>query len=171
MERWRPIPDARGYEVSNLGRVRSKDRVVVTSRGPRSVKGRVLKATPNTDGYLMVNVGGRNQTVHRLVLAAFVGPCPDGQEARHLNGNRADNRLANLAWGTRAQNEADRERHGGVLFGVRHPNTRLTPADDRDILLQYEQGTPQRVLAARYGVGQATISRALRRAREHRQLR
>jgi hypothetical protein len=50
--------------------------------------------------------------VHSLVILAFVGPRPDGEQVRHLNGNPADNRLTNLAYGTQSQNQQDSLRHG-----------------------------------------------------------
>ena len=46
--------------------------------------------------------------VHRLVLEAFVGPCPEGMECRHLEGDTANNALSNLAWGTPQENAADK---------------------------------------------------------------
>jgi hypothetical protein len=59
--------------------------------------------------------------VHHLVLEAFVGPCPPGQEARHVNDNdRANNALSNLAWGTHRENCADRDRHGATARGDRN---------------------------------------------------
>jgi hypothetical protein len=66
---------------------------------------------------------------HHLVLETFVGPCPTGMECRHLNGDRSDNRLANLCWGTKVENAADRERHGTQPRGSKIPWSRLTEAD------------------------------------------
>lgn len=64
-------------------------------------------------GHLRVSVdGGRRPYVHQLVAEAFIGPTPDGMEVRHLNGAYNDNRLSNLAYGTRAQNVADSIAHG-----------------------------------------------------------
>jgi hypothetical protein len=87
-------------------------------------KGRIRRdrwkqmSTPlNTTGYPNLNLvppEGRSYKtfrVHRLVLLAFVGPPPDGQECRHLNGIRTDARLVNLAWGTKAENAEDRRQH------------------------------------------------------------
>lgn len=75
----------------------------------------MLKAARDKDGYRHVTLssGRRRERAHvaRLVLLAFAGPCPEGHEALHGNGRRWDNRLANLRWGTRPQNRADRERH------------------------------------------------------------
>ncbi|MDE2095631.1 MAG: HNH endonuclease [Patescibacteria group bacterium] len=64
--------------------------------------------------------------VHRLVLEAFIGPCPPGMECRHLNGNRSDNRLENLCWGTRIENVEDKRKHGTILRGEMNPNAKLT---------------------------------------------
>jgi len=64
--------------------------------------------------------------VHQLVLSAFVGPCPDGMQCCHNNGNRADNRLTNLRWDTPKSNSADRHKHGTVPFGARSGRAKLT---------------------------------------------
>jgi hypothetical protein len=50
--------------------------------------------------------------VHHLVLVAFDRPCPDGQEARHLNGDAFGNCWRNLAWGTHIENIQDCIKHG-----------------------------------------------------------
>ncbi len=73
----------------------------------------------NTNGYYRVTLQHKTQFqkrvrkyVHSLVLEAFRGPCPPKMECRHLNGNRVDNRLDNLTWGTPSENNYDRVRHG-----------------------------------------------------------
>jgi hypothetical protein len=66
-------------------------------------------------------------TIHRLILMAFIGPCPEGHEARHLNGNPLDNRLENLAWGTRSSNQGDDKRlHGTMQSCERNGQAKLT---------------------------------------------
>lgn len=50
--------------------------------------------------------------LHATVLGAFIGPCPDGLECCHYNGDPSDNRLINLRWDTSKANAADRVRHG-----------------------------------------------------------
>lgn len=122
-ERWLPVPGFEGsYEVSDQGRIRSLERVVErvyksgnTDQYP--VRGRILKPHIGARGYPYVNLSlghKRMQTwvIHRLVLAAFVGPLPDGLVTRHLNGIKTDNRLENLAYGTYSENMADTIRHG-----------------------------------------------------------
>lgn len=114
VEEWRPAPGFPDYEVSNLGRVLSRRR-----RQPR-----ILRAATTGKGYLQVTLfsdsGARNVQVHALVLSAFVGPRPDGQEIRHLDGDSTSNRLDNLAYGTHAENMRDRVAHG------RHPDANKT---------------------------------------------
>lgn len=54
----------------------------------------------------------KSAAVHRMVLEAFVGPCPDGMQGCHWNGEPADNRVENLRWDTPRSNMADKLRHG-----------------------------------------------------------
>lgn len=114
LEEWRRIPGYEGrYDVSNLGRVRSLDRVRANGRKWR---GRILKPVPMARGYLSVNLWldntPRMHLIHRLVLAAFVGPVPEGAEGRHSDGNSSNNQLVNLEWGTHSENQYDQVAHG-----------------------------------------------------------
>jgi len=87
----------------------------------RTYRGRVLR--PGThNGYRYVNLTNprRCVNINVLVLEAFVSRRPFGSDSRHLNGDRADNRLANLRWGTRSENILDAVRHGT------HRNARKT---------------------------------------------
>lgn len=64
--------------------------------------------------------------VHRAVLMAFRGLPGKGQEAMHLNGNPEDNRLANLAWGSKKENQSHRKIHGTNLASGNHPSSTIT---------------------------------------------
>ncbi|MET0992976.1 MAG: NUMOD4 motif-containing HNH endonuclease [Mycobacterium sp.] len=113
-EEWRALPGYEGiYAVSDQGRVQSLDRI--TDRG-RKWKGRILSPATMPSGYRTVSLwrNGKQTTalVHRLVLFAFVGPCPEGMEALHKCGVPSDNRLVNLAWGTHSENQHDQVSHG-----------------------------------------------------------
>ena len=117
---WRPVPGFdRYYEVSDEGEVRSLDRTVAHGKhGFTTYRGRVLKARPTKGGYLLValSYGTKRRAiyVHHLVLLAFVGPRPPAEgrsEIRHLNGDKRDNRLTNLAYGSAKENAADRRLH------------------------------------------------------------
>lgn len=114
IENWKIVDGTGGmYEVSDQGRVRSH----FGRGGPR-----ILKQFGNTAGYPCVTMRrfGKKRSameVYRLVMDAFVGPLPAGMDTRHLNGDRADSALANLAYGTRLENSLDRVAHGnaGIL--------------------------------------------------------
>ena len=99
-ETWKPIVGRLiAYEVSDLGRVRNRN-------------GRILKPTPVGKGYLRVRIVGRDRYIHHLVLESFVGPCPLGMQACHNNGDKTDNRSANLRWDTPSSNNRDQVKHG-----------------------------------------------------------
>lgn len=117
-ETWKPVGppfSLHRYEVSDMGRVRSLDRIV----NGRSYRGRILSATPNNDGYMKLKLTRDDgaqimHTVHRLVLAAFAGPCPPDMETLHGPGGKEDNRWPeNIRWGTKAENAADKPLNGG----------------------------------------------------------
>lgn len=123
-EIWKPVPGFPGYEVSDLGRVRSWRPRTGKCKPPSSP--RILRQNGQhaKSRYAAVALccDGIPHTlgVHALVLLAHVGPKPPGLERRHLNGRREDNRLANLAYGTKAENVADSLAHGAVASGERH---------------------------------------------------
>lgn len=116
-EVWLPVVGFDGYGVSDHGRVRSLDRVVVHKNGFRqSWPGRVMKQSLDRDGYprLSLQRDGRTLTrhVHSLVLESFVGPRPEGLEACHNDGDSTNNVASNIRWDTKKNNTADQFRHG-----------------------------------------------------------
>lgn len=121
VENWLPVVGYEGlYEVSDLGHVRSVERL---SRAGIPIGGRVLRAGPQRRGYLTVCLIGhdgskKSKRVHRLVLESFTGPCPEAFEVRHLNDIPGDNRLSNLVWGSRSENQRDKHRNG--RYGIDH---------------------------------------------------
>lgn len=119
-EVWKDIPDYESlYQASTEGRIRSVDRSGIwTGRGYRSMKGRILKPGRNTKfGHVTVAVGKNNSVnVHVLVLQTFVGPRPTGYDGIHLDGDASNNKLSNLKWGTRSENNEMMTRHGRQQF-------------------------------------------------------
>lgn len=100
-EIWKSIPGFSDYEVSNMGMVRSlKWRRI-----------RILRPATNRLGYLCVLLYEDGKSfflkIHKLVMLAFVGPCPDGMEVCHSDGSRTDNRLSNLRYDTHTANIHD----------------------------------------------------------------
>jgi len=129
-ETWKPIPNIPGYEASSLGRIRSIDR---RDRFGRLNKGRVLRPYKDKNDRLFVYPRVGNKTlsclVHRLVLLAHVGPCPDGMECCHFDDDQANNKLSNLRWGDKRSNTADQVRNGLTNRGEQASFARLTEAD------------------------------------------
>lgn len=107
VEEWRPIIGHEKYDVSNMGQIRTyRD-----CAGHWTGQPRLMSLLRNGDGFF-IRLGRRNiYYVHRLVLITFVGPCPDGMECRHLDGNPSNNRVDNLRWGTKIENSNDRWYH------------------------------------------------------------
>lgn len=120
-ELWMPVVGFEGlYEVSDQGRVRSLDRLIWNAASARCkahwhpFRGRVLRPGKYTKhGHLSVVLrhGAHGRPVHTLVLAAFLGPCPPGQEGLHGDGDASNNALANLRYGTRTENNIDISKH------------------------------------------------------------
>jgi hypothetical protein len=113
-ERWLPVVGHEGaYEVSDQGRVRSLDRIVLRGGRPMKRRGGILAGWTSKRGYHVVRLGrGRDRYVHHLVLEAFVGARGPGEECCHGLGGPLDNRLENLRWGTSADNKRDQVLHG-----------------------------------------------------------
>jgi hypothetical protein len=116
MEEWRAVVGYEGiYEVSNLGNVRSLDRVMTYPSG-RIIRWRGKILTPGKTGdRLTVSLGdgvSKSYYVHDLVLKSFVGARPANEEGCHGDGRGTYNALSNLRWDTRSENTYDRVRHG-----------------------------------------------------------
>lgn len=116
-ELWLPVVGYEGlYEVSDQGRVCSVARTVQQGGRTYRVKERILKAGPNTVGYPQVSLSKdgyveRGMLVHWLVLQAFIGPAPEGQEGLHWDDVPHNNHLSNLRYGTKLENAADKTRN------------------------------------------------------------
>lgn len=172
-ERWRAVVGFEGlYEVSDHGRVRSVERVqayerVLASgrvvRVDRKLKSKLLRPGTVKSGHQLVVLGrGHSKLVHALVLSAFVGPRPAGHDSCHFDGDPANNRLANLRWGTRSENVRDAQRHGtyrgGAGHGEAHPRALLNEAAVLDIRAANDVATAD--LADKYGVSRSAIKAA-----------
>jgi hypothetical protein len=166
VERWKPITISgfEGlYEVSNLGRVRSycgpPNKKETSSIPTLRIQG------VDKDGYKRVGLYAKkrglkpmNVPVHRLVLETFVGPCPQGTEGSHIDGDTANNRLDNLCWESHFDNEQRKNEHGTRWF--KEPT--LTPEEVEQIRSQYiPRKNSQRALGEKYGVCEDTILKVI----------
>lgn len=113
-EIWKDIEGYEGlYQVSNLGNVKSLDRYIPHKKlGKKFCAGVMMATHINKPGYVTVNLCKANRykshDVHRLVAKAFVEGFADGLEVNHIDENKQNNRMCNLEWVTKSQNN----RHG-----------------------------------------------------------
>ena len=102
-EVWKDIKGYEGlYQVSNLGNVKSLERVSNNGKGKYVQKERILKAGIRKGGYKAVvlhkDSKGKNFFIHRLVATAFLDNPFNKEYVDHINTNTGDNRVENLRW-------------------------------------------------------------------------
>lgn len=119
-EIWLPVRNWEGYyEVSNYGRVRSVERIVVCKDGKkRIIKSIILKQHYVKDGYLRVQLSKRGgqrickqYRINRMVAETFIPNPYNLPEVDHINRVKTDNRVVNLRWCTRKENMRNRIWH------------------------------------------------------------
>ena len=108
-----------GYEITRDGRVFS------TEHNWRGYGRREITQDLNASGYpsVRISVNGKRKryAVHVLVAENHLPPRPtESHEVRHLDGNKLNSNVSNLAWGTPKENAEDRDAHGRTSKGCRH---------------------------------------------------
>lgn len=162
-ETWKPIPDFPGYEVSDCGRVRSYFVCVYDQKYPHweisQHPQRILSPRTDKDGYQHVGLqrcGIRySRPVHRLVMLAFVGRCPDGNVCCHNDGSRANNNLSNLRYDTQKGNMKD--------CSFEHAK-RISDSDVIEIRKMRASGEGNKEIARKFDTSTGYISAIARRA-------
>lgn len=132
------------YQVSNLGSVKR----VLGGQGARL--GRCLSPHKSSNGYLQVRLTTNGEqkivAVHGLVAEVFLGPRPVGMQVRHLDGNKKNNSVCNLAYGTAKENGQDNARLGVMPRGEQVNTSALTTAQATKCLsLLQEKVSPTQV--------------------------
>lgn len=104
VEIWKDIEGYPGYQVSNMGRVKS---LVKAYRREE----KILKGSPNTTGYILVQLypepcKRKSLLVHRLVMMTFQpNPVTDELEVNHKDLDTTNNKMSNLEWVTEKENK------------------------------------------------------------------
>lgn len=196
-EEWRTIPGIETHEVSNLGNVRSKDRVSNVSSDnlggneghrdyKRVLKGRMLKpnntyikrrgSTEYKQGYSYVSINNRTYTIHRLVAEAFIPNDANKPDINHLDGNKHNNRVDNLEWCTKSENE----KHSYNVLnkkvwnkGIHFDTTNAIAVRNKNhlekckaILADRNSGMTFKQLSEKYGLCERQISDNLKKAKQ-----
>lgn len=165
-EVWLPVIGYEGiYEVSDQGRVRSVDRIVVYCDGERHrIRGVDLSPIPRR-GYLSVHLSAGNNRrkvgIHRLVCAAFLGVCPNDLEVNHKNGDKHDNRLCNLEYATASENQQHASTVLGCWIGERNGSAKLNHESVRRIRELRMIGMTYKGIASKIGVSSAAVGRVI----------
>jgi hypothetical protein len=128
-EEWRHCEGFPGYKISDAGRVLSvakSKRALLHPTPQRNRNGKIIRMQ-----VLLKNAAGKKVMVrvHTLVLAAFVGPRPNGLQCCHRDGDASNNRLENLRWDTAASNRLDSCLHGTEPRGDSHHKSTIGTAD------------------------------------------
>lgn len=111
-EIWADIPCFEIYQVSNLGRVKSKEKIWYCGNGAKHIKPEYELKYGSSRGYknvtLTQNGIRKSFTVHRLVAQAFIPNLENKPYIDHINRNRLDNSAENLRWCTAKENNDNR---------------------------------------------------------------
>lgn len=162
---YRDLPEFPGYRVGSDGTIWSR-------RGQRwrtfRKNWRLLSPKKDARGRVRVQlyVADHQRPVtrflHRLILIAFVGPCPDGMVCCHANDDAGDNRLDNLRWDTPKANSADALKNGRLRLGPSHHFARLTETQVRGLRLAARQGASASALAMVSGLSDTAVRNVIR---------
>lgn len=172
-EVWKSVEEFKGlYEVSNLGNVKSLDRV--DSRGIAH-KGRLLTPTKGSGGYYSVNLS-KNQKrktirIHTLVAKAFiVNDDPDKKtHVNHKDGDKSHNEATNLEWATPKYNNQHAFKTGlNSQSGEDNCGVKISEEDAKFIrrcYIPYDKKYGRKALADRFGISVVQVARIVKKER------
>ena len=159
-EIWKSVKNFPNYEISNRGNVKSY----------KGIFSRILIQTVSTGhGYCQVTLCERGRKpqclVHRLVLEAFIGPCPSGNyEANHKDGIKINNKLSNLEWTTRSKNCIHAAQTGLKIYtGIMNPKAKLRNEEVIEIRRLAKLGIKQILLAKMFKLSEGNVSMIVQR--------
>lgn len=158
-EEWRDVPGYEGwYLISDSGRV------MRVRSGNRTRPGHILSTHQANRRYSRVKLtrnGIRKEyLVHRLVAAAFIGPCPEGYEVNHKNGDSHDNRVFNLEYATRQENalhSVNELNRWPDNQGEKHGMAKVNADQVREIRRLSSVGVSSSEIAKRFGISQHNV--------------
>lgn len=160
IEQWLGVPGFIGYEVSNLGRIRSFKGTGGRYNTPSKIP-RIIKSSPNSKGYPVHSfLNGKVRktfTLHRLVAELFVPGKRQGVEVSHLDGDRLNCRADNLVWESHRENMLRQEAHETSPVGSRNARAKLSLSQVTEIERRASEGESFSALAKEFSVTYQTI--------------
>lgn len=154
-EIWEDIPDYEGfYQVSSLGRVRSRDRSFVDKKGVTQChKGQILRSSPTQGKYFTVNLKGNVLYIHRIVATVFCEGYFNGAHVNHKNGIKTDNRSENLEWCSQRHNNQHAHETGLINNrGEKCGACKLAESQVKEIRDLASNGVSPSIIAKKYGI-------------------
>lgn len=150
-EVWKPVVGFLGYDISNMGRIRSYRKLTHDAEG--KINGsivadkvqRMLNPKPARNSkrpFVTFRVNGKriNKPVHSIVALAFLGPCPIGLETCHWDDDNTNNQVSNLRYDTRTANRLDAIRNGKTPSGENHCCATITDNEVAEIRELFAKG-------------------------------
>lgn len=152
-EEWKTIPGFSNHQITKTGLVKR------LWHRHKSKQNELLAYRPGgyKKMYQRVHIDYQDKYVHRLVLETFVGPCPDGYQCAHLDGNTKNNHLSNLAWVTPLENSSHKIIHGTSGAGSKNAMAKVSEEDVIKIRNLYLEKSSAE-LAKMFGITTANIS-------------
>lgn len=123
------------YEVSNLGRFRSVDRVIIRKGSQARIKGRIIKGQQDAYGYVTMTIKKKQVKAHRLVAKYFVENPLNKNQVNHKNGIKNDNRAVNLEWCSHEENM----KHLYLTMPFEHKNSKQKRMEREDLIRKLTQ--------------------------------
>ena len=169
MEIWKPIISYEdSYEVSNWGRIKSKERFFLRKNNikPYHKKERILKIQNNGNGYYFINLSKNNNVVihyvHRLVALHFLDSPNNKPTVNHKDGDKSNNHVDNLEWNTNSENQIHALKQGLLIpkgaVGVRNTKAKLKDTDILFIREKLSEGMRGTDIAKIFNICKTTIS-------------
>ena len=142
-EVWKEISD--GYDVSNQGRIRHSQKILLGST--------------HQDGYIFVTIKGKQTPVHRFVAEAFIPNIKNKPEVNHIDGNKMNNAASNLEWVTRSENQKHAIKNGLQPNPVKTYLGKFTAEQREEIKSLANSGAfSRRQLAEKFNVSHTCIN-------------
>lgn len=172
-EEWKYVSDYENfYQVSDLGRMKSLDRIDTTKGDVlKKTKGKILSQTLKRNGYLSIMLCVKNKRKrfhpHRLLAVEFIENPENKPEINHKDSIKVNNLKWNLEWNTKEENRNHANLNGLIKKGELVANSKLTDLKVIALRRLYKMNPNfnKLAIARKLNVGDSTIHRVIRNKR------